>query len=237
MHEEGLRSELAQGTGAGSMHAASAHAVSTTTHSSQATGTTTSGNPMSAAIGALSTDSRQQQLTSVDRPMHPHAVELVATAPNHRPPHAHVEGGKHNDYSVPPPIDMFPPPGATGYGLPPSLVPVAVPPVGAPPQVPNVGTFTPAVVLGATGGGAAGQAAAVPQSGTLAGVVTRDSVSDYGTQAAAIQTPAANAPVQVRSLPIAITTGRTGEGVLRLCALACAYHTSCMLPTLCSHAV
>ena len=208
MHEEGLRSELAQGTGAGSMHAASAHTVSTTTHSLQATGTTTSGNPMSAAIGASSTDSRQLHPADADRPMHAPPVAPVATAPNHWPPHAHVEGGQHDDYFAPPPVNMFPPPGATGYGLPPSFVPVAVPPVGAPPQVPYIGTLHPAAVLGSTRGGAVGQAAAVPQRGALAGVVTRDSVSNYGTQASSLQAPEANAPVQVRSLPIGITTGR-----------------------------
>ena len=113
MHEEGLRSELAQGTGAGSMHAASAHAVSTTTHSLQSTGTTTSGNPVSAAIGASSTDSRQQQPASAYPPMHPHPVAPVATAPHHWPPHAHVEGGQHYDNFAPPPVNIFVPPDAT----------------------------------------------------------------------------------------------------------------------------
>ena len=113
MHEEGLRSELAQGTGAGSMHAASAHTVTTTTHSLQATGTTTSGNPMSAAIGASSTDSRQLHPADADRPMHAPPVAPVATAPNHWPPHAHVEGGQHDDYFAPPPVNIFVPPDAT----------------------------------------------------------------------------------------------------------------------------
>ena len=113
MHEEGLRSELAQGTGAGSMHAASAHTVSTTTVSSHATGTTTSGNPMSAAIGASSTDSRQLHPADADRPMHAPPVAPVATAPNHWPPHAHVEGGQHDDYFAPPPMNIFVPPDST----------------------------------------------------------------------------------------------------------------------------
>ena len=105
-----MRSELAQGTGAGSMYAASAHAVSTTTHSSQSTGTTTSGNPVSAAIGASSTDSRQLHPADADRPMHTPPVAPLATAPSERPPHAHVEGGQHDDYFVPPPMHVFVPP-------------------------------------------------------------------------------------------------------------------------------
>ena len=92
------------------MHAASAHAVSTTTLTSHATGTTTSGNPMSATIGASSTDSRQQQPADADRPMHTPPVAPLATAPSERPPHAHVEGGQHDDYFAPPPVNIFVPP-------------------------------------------------------------------------------------------------------------------------------
>lgn len=51
-----------------------------------------------------------------------------------------------------------------------------------------------------TGTGAVGQAAAVGSSakmGILSGVATRDSITNYGTQAVALVTPAPGAPVQV----------------------------------------
>ena len=111
VHEDGLRYDLAQG--AGSMHAASAHAVSTTTLSSHATGTTTSSNPMSASIGATSTNSRQHHSTEADRPMHAPPVAPVATTPDHRPTHVHVEGGQQDDHFPLPPVNIFSPPEAS----------------------------------------------------------------------------------------------------------------------------
>ena len=103
--------------------------------------------------------------------------------------------GLHAAHLAPPPVNMYLSAGATAYGSPQSFVPVAAPPAGAPPQAADVGTLPPAVELGATWGGAVGQAVAVPQLRTLSGAATRDSVSNHGTQAAELQMPAANAPV------------------------------------------
>lgn len=66
-------------------------------------------------------------------------------------------------------------------------------------QVPDPAQGAPqSPVIGA---GAVGQAAAVGLPCVLSGVATRDSVSQYGTQAAAPQAPAAHAPLQVHCQP------------------------------------
>ena len=147
-HEEGVHNQMAQGTGPGSMHAASPHAVSTTTLSSHATGTTNSGDLMSATIGVSSTDSRQLQLADAARSTHEPPVEPVATTPNHRTPNARVKGGQRDEYTAPLSVGIFLPPEAnssepvagTGRHTPPAPQPGAHGGVATKASVSNHGT-------------------------------------------------------------------------------------------------
>ena len=184
------------------MHAVSAQVLSTTANSSNIYyGNNPPGHPMSSTIGASSTDSHQIQLSGA-----PLLAAPVSNTPSLPTPHEHVAGAEQPGYYVPPPVSMFPPPGATALEVPQSLVPVDAPPMGAP-SAQNPGALPPAVLLGATRSGAVGQAAASPQPYALTQVPTEDSVTNYGTQAAELVAPSAHAPMQVRSLPMTTTSG------------------------------
>ena len=185
------------------MHAVSAQVLSTTANSSNIYyGNNPPGHPMSSTIGASSTDSHQNQLSGA-----PLLAAPVSNTPSLPTPHEHIAGAEYPGYYVPPPANMYPPAGATAYGLPTSFVPVAAPPVGAPPTAGTISALPDAVLLGPTQSGAVGQAAASPQPYALAQVPTKDSVTDYGTQAPEMVAPSAHAPMQVRSLPMTTTSG------------------------------